>query len=367
MATSLRYEPDYAVAPGRSLRSTLAERGLTQADLAERTGLSLKHINQIAQGIAPITPETSLLFERVTDVPARRWNALESKYREKLARDENRDQLAGETGWLQELPLKELIKRGYVEASADKPKQVEQACRFFGVADPERWRQVWLSQLTPLVSFRQSASFDADAGAVATWLRLGELEAIEILTKPFDAKRFRAALTKARPLTLLEPRVALEQLKKLCADAGVAVVYLSDIGGTRSGGAARWLTPQKALIQLSDRGKAEDRFWFTFFHEAAHLLLHSKKQLFVSDDDVLNATEERELEANTFAATQLIPRAREAYLGQLRTDADVVEFAEELGIAPGIVVGRLHNEQKWDWKRGNRLIRRISFADLFRG
>jgi len=365
MATSLRYEPDYAVAPGRSLRSTLAERGLTQADLAERTGLSLKHINQIAQGIAPITPETSLLFERVTDVPARRWNALEAKYRERLARDENRDRLAGETGWLQELPLKELINRGYVEARADKPKQVEQACRFFGVADPERWRQVWLSQLTPLVSFRQSASFVVDAGAVATWLRLGELEAIETPTKPFDAKRFRTALTKARSLTLLEPRVALERLKKLCADAGVAVVYLSDIGGTRAGGAARWLTPQKALIQLSDRGKAEDRFWFTFFHEAAHLLLHSKKELFVSGDDVQNATEKREQEANAFAATQLIPRSHEADLGQLRTEADVLEFAEELGITPGIVVGRLHNEKKWDWKRGNRLIRRISFADLF--
>jgi HTH-type transcriptional regulator/antitoxin HigA len=367
MATSLRYEPDYAVAPGRSLRSTLAERGLTQADLAERTGLSLKHVNQIAQGVAPITPETALLFERVTDVPARRWNALEVKYREKLARDENRDRLAGETDWLTELPLKELINRGYVEARAAKPKQVEQACRFFGVADPERWRQVWLAQLTPLVSFRQSASFAADAGAVATWLRLGELEAIEIPTKPFDAKRFRTALAKARSLTLLEPRVALERLKKLCADAGVAVVFLSDIGGTRAGGAARWLTPQKALIQLSDRGKAEDRFWFTFFHEAAHLLLHSKKELFVSDDDVLNATEKREQEANAFAATQLIPRPHEADLGRLRTDADVVDFAEQLGIAPGIVVGRLHNEKKWDWKRGNRLIRRVSFADLFGG
>jgi HTH-type transcriptional regulator/antitoxin HigA len=362
MATSLRYEPDHAVAPGRTLRSTLAERGLTQADLAERTGLSLKHINQIAQGVAPITPETALLLERVTDVPARRWNALESKYREKLAREVNRERLAGEEEWLKELPLKELIRRGFVSTTDDKPAQIEQACRFFGVADPERWRRVWLG---PLVSFRQSPSFVADAGAVATWLRLGELEAMEIETEPFDAKRFRAALNEARALTRLELRIALKRLRKLCAKAGVAVVFLPDIGKTRTCGAARWLTPQKALIQLSDRFKADDQLWFSFFHEAAHLLLHSKKELFVSDGDMANATAEEEQEANAFAAAQLIPRGYERELKQLNTDRDVMAFADELGIAPGIVVGRLHKEELWDWSRGNRLRRKVAFADLF--
>ncbi len=362
MATSVRFEPDYAVAPGRTLRSTLAERGLTQADLAERAGLSLKHINQIAQGVAPVTPETALLLEQVTDVPARRWNALESKYRERLARAENRERLADEEDWLKELPIKELISRGFVSARADKPTQVEQACRFFAVADPERWRRVWLA---PLVSFRQSAAFAADAGAVATWLRLGELEAMEIETEPFNAKRFRAALTEARRLTRLEPRTALRRVRKLCAKAGVAVVFLPDIGKTRICGAARWLTPQKALIQLSDRFKADDQLWFSFFHEASHLLLHSKKELFVTEGDMANATVEEEQEANAFAAAQLIPRRYEHELRQLTTDSDVVAFAEELGIAPGIVVGRLHKEELWDWSRGNRLRRKIVFADLF--
>jgi HTH-type transcriptional regulator / antitoxin HigA len=361
MATRLRYEPDYAVAPGRTLRSTLAVRGLTQADLAERTGLSLKHINQITQGVAPITAGTALLFEQVTDVPAQRWNALEAKYREKLARQENRERLADEKDWLKELPLKELIDRGFVSASADKATQVEQASRFFGVADPERWRRVWLA---PLVSFRQSPSFVADAAAVATWLRLGELEATTIETEPYDAKQFRRVLSEARALTRSQPRVALKRLRKRCAAAGVAVVFLPDIGKTRTCGAARWLTPQKALIQLSDRFKRDDQLWFSFFHESAHLLLHSKKELFVSEGDLDNATEEEEQEANAFAAAQLIPRRYEREFQHLRTDSDVIAFAEELGIAPGIVVGRLQKERVWDWNRGNRLRRPIDFADL---
>src|SRR5205823_1867087 len=199
------------------------------------------------QGISPITPETALLFERVTDVTARYWNSLEANYRERLARQENHERLADDAEWLQQLPIAELARRGILSARADKPTQIAQACRFFGVADPERWRRVWLA---PLVSFRQSPSLTADAGAVATWLRLGELEASTIETEPFDAKRFREALRGVRSLTTQPPELALKRLQAICARAGVAVVFLPDIGKTRTSGAAHWLTPTKALIQL---------------------------------------------------------------------------------------------------------------------
>jgi HTH-type transcriptional regulator / antitoxin HigA len=361
MAATLGYQPDYPVAPGNTLRSTLNRRGLTQADVAQRTGLSMKHINQIVQGVAPITPETALLLERVTDVSARYWNSLEARYRERLAREENREHLAEDTEWLKELPIKELMRRGILDARDDKPTQVEKACRFFGVADPERWRKVWLA---PLVSFRQSPTLAADAGAVATWLRLGELEASMIETEPFDGRRFRDALTEIRALTTRRSEVALKRLKTICARAGVAVVFLPDIGKTRACGAAKWLTPTKAMIQLSDRFKADDQFWFSFFHEAAHLLLHSKKELFVSNGYGDNVSPKEENEANSFAASQLIPRRYESRLSTLRTADDVRAFARELGIAPGIVVGRLHKEGVWGWNRGNTLKQKISFSDL---
>src|SRR5436190_12993416 len=108
----LRYAPDYATPTGASLRSTLAEIGMTQADLAARTGLSLKHINQIVQGVAPLTHETALLLEKVTGVPAKVWNALEASYRDRLARTQDKRKLESEANWLKEIPLKELAQRG---------------------------------------------------------------------------------------------------------------------------------------------------------------------------------------------------------------------------------------------------------------
>ena len=85
-ANAIRYEPDYTVPPGETLRERLDELGVTQAELAVRTGFTPKHINQIIQGLAPITHETAIMLERVTGTPARIWNFIEAAYRDGLAR-----------------------------------------------------------------------------------------------------------------------------------------------------------------------------------------------------------------------------------------------------------------------------------------
>jgi HTH-type transcriptional regulator/antitoxin HigA len=360
-AVDLRFEPDYGVAPGETLRATLDALGMTQVQLAARTGLSLKHINQIAQGAAPVTPETALLLEKATGVKARMWNVLEATYRERVSREESREALLRDADWLKHLPVAELKKRDLLPNTSDKATLLEAVCDFFGVADRKRWEQVWLK---PLASFRQSPSFAADAGAVAVWLRLGEMSAAKIDCAPFDAARFREVLAEIRDLTLWDDvGAAADQLVELCASAGVAVVFVGEIGKTRASGAARWLTPTKALIQLSLRHKSDDHLWFSLFHEAAHILLHSKKETFINTGSAHEATDEMEEEANRFAANQLIPRQLEGRLPSLRTDAEVKAFARHIGIAPGIVVGRLQKERLWPWNRGNHLKRKLQLVE----
>jgi HTH-type transcriptional regulator / antitoxin HigA len=100
----LRLDPNYAVAPDETLRSTLAQDEMTQSDLAARTGLSVKQVNQIAHGIAPITHETALAFEKVTGVPATVWNRLEANYLDRLARLEDRRSEPEDRDWLSVLP-----------------------------------------------------------------------------------------------------------------------------------------------------------------------------------------------------------------------------------------------------------------------
>lgn len=85
--------------------------------------------------------------------------------------------------------------------------------------------------------------------------------------------------------------------------------------------------------------------WFTLFHEAGHLLLHSRAASFL--DDGRGSSSELEQQADQFAADTLIPpRAYDAFLrasGHFSI-ARVLTFARSIEVAPGVVVGRLQHD-----------------------
>jgi HTH-type transcriptional regulator/antitoxin HigA len=133
-------------------------------------------------------------------------------------------------------------------------------------------------------------------------------------------------------------------IRTACAAAGVIVLFVRELPGASVSGAARWLTAQRALIQLTLRFKADDQLWFSFFHEAAHILLHPKKGIFV---DKGQGTSMQEKEADAFANNMLIPDDEfEAFARARPLSAQRVQaFAAKQEIAPGIVVGRLQHER----------------------
>ena len=143
---------------------------------------------------------------------------------------------------------------------------------------------------------------------------------------------------------------ALEDARLLCNEAGVALVWVKPLPGARVSGAAWWLEPRKPVIALSARHLSDDHLWFSLFHEAAHILLHRKKNVFVDwgNGDV----DAKEIEANDWATRFLIsPSAWKGFLDTSHLGAiNVQRFAEEQGIAPGIVVGRLQHEELLAWE-----------------
>jgi plasmid maintenance system antidote protein VapI len=327
-----------------------------QRALATRAGLSPKHINQIIQGVAPITHETAIRLEQVTGVPARMWNNLEVNYREQLARLEEKERLEQDIAWLKKIPTAELIKRGKIEKHTDQVLLLKAVLSFFGVADVEAWNNIWLS---PTVAYRKSAVFRGQPEAMATWLRLGELEARAISCAPFDKSRFRAVLNEIRAITVERPEVFVPKMKDLCAGAGVTVVLVPAIRNAPVSGATRWLTPEKAMIQLSLRYKTNDQFWFTFFHEAGHILFGGKKEVFIDLDHV---TSKEERVADNFAANHLIPPQRASELNGLKTTRAIEALSDSIGIAPGIVVGRLQHERIIGYNQFNGLKIRYQWA-----
>ena len=330
--------PDYAVPPGETLLETLKKLGMSQAKLAARAGRPLKTVNEIIKGKTAITPETALQLERVTGIPATVLNALERNYREALAQKEEQQRLKAAIAWLPQIPVKELLKRKCIEPRQSQEALVAEVLRFFGVSNPKAWEQYWNG-----VAFRRSPAFTASPGAMAAWLRIGELEAHKITCRPFDRVAFIHGLSGLRELTVREPKDITTELVKRCKTWGIAVVFTAALPKTHVSGATQWLTQDKALMQLSCRFKADDHFWFTFFHEAGHILLHGKKGAFLDTQKL--GTEGVEAEANTFAANLLIPPGTlRALLKTWNRTANAIRaFARDLGIAPGIVVGQLQH------------------------
>lgn len=355
------YMPNYVSPPGETLLETLEAVGMSQAELAKRAGRAKKFVNEIIKGKATITPETALQLERVLGVPASFWNNRERQYQEAIARLKEQERLKNQLDWLEKFPVTFMVKSEWMKPFRNKVQQLGELLNFFGVASPEQLQKLWD---TDQVAFRKSPAFKSDWGAVITWLRKGEIDAQQIHCDSYDPKKFREALYQIRALTVEPPEVFQPELVCLCAKSGVAVVFVPRPPKTHLSSATRWLVPHKALIQLSLRYKTDDHFWFNFFHEAAHILCHGKRDIFIEIE--AETTESiKEQEANNFASNILIPYTKCLQFIEIgnKSKRAIRQFASELGIAPGIVVGRLQYEKFLPYSHYNDLKRRFAWAE----
>ncbi len=338
------FEPDYAVPPGETLKEVMESLDMSQKELAIRTGLTVQSLNRIVKGEQPISYETANKLELATNVPARMWNNLEAQYREQLAKIKEREQLKADLDWLKSIPAKELIQRGAIEPQQDKVLLLRETLKLYGVSSVSAWDDIWKK---PAVAARRSQCFETNPGSASAWIRLGEVQAHQIICKRFDKNTFTEALQAIRLLTVKDPEVFVPEMTQLCADSGVALALVPEMKKVPWHGATKWLSASKAMILLNLRGKMEDLFWFSFFHEAGHILNDGKKDLYINDGGTDDPCEQK---ANEFAAQFLIPRNRDQEIASFRAKDDVIRLANELNISPGIIAGRFqHLTGKWNY------------------
>lgn len=276
--------------------------------------------------------------------------------------------------WSRLFPLKDMRRLRF-----SLPKGLpdfETLLGFFGVASPERWQATWKAAH---VAYRQTQLFDAHDEAVSAWVREAEIVASGLTLADFDEHLLRSSIEELRGLTRKRVGDALEEAQAICSRAGVALVLVPELPGTRISGCARWLSETNALIGLTIRYKTDDQLWFTFFHEVAHILLHRDRQMFVIDnaaedmgDEVVDPEMAKyEEEANRFAADTLIPPAELAKLTSCKREKltnDVIhDFAKAIGIGPGIVVGRLQHDGVLEHWQGNKLKQNLEWGFVTEG
>ncbi|MBZ0264062.1 HigA family addiction module antidote protein [bacterium] len=355
MNKNTKFRPDYAIPPGETLLESLEEHGMTQAELAKRTGMATKTINEIVKGKNALTPDTAIQLERVFGIPAQFWNNLEKNYRDTLARLTEEESLQKSLPLLKMIPLRKMISLGWIDKAEDEIEQLKLVLRYFGVNSLRSWR-IMYADTQP--QFRISKSFESDQGALAAWIRQGELMVYDTKPVPFYKTGFQRALKEIRGLTRLAPDEFLPKLYQLCNENGVVLALVPELPKARANGLAHW-HGNNPLIQLSLYNKWADIFWFSFLHEAGHILLHGKKEVFVEQIAMRKAktdseqshtvdtdTLKKEEEADRFASDILIPPVKyQQFINRGKFSKDALfRFANNICVHPGIIVGRLQHE-----------------------
>ena len=362
------FRPGWASAPGETILDILTERNLSVVGFAELIGYGGEEVNDLIEGRSTITITVARRLTELLGASVEFWMSRDFQYREKAGRLYGREE-----EWLRELPLGDMIKFGWLTPTPSPSEELAVCLRFFDVSSVEEWVDVYKS-LQELVAFRTSPSFDNRPASVAAWLRQGEIEAEPMECKPWDSERFHKSFSEIRALTRQkDPNRFLPQLRKVCSESGVAVVIVRAPTGCRASGATRFVSPSKAVLQLSFRFLTDDHFWFTFFHEAGHLLLHGERNFFsaVLERDAgwilegLDAPDTaEEEEANHFAAHTLVPPEWEPKLLAIQPETrEVIKLAARLGVSPGIVVGQLQKRGVVGYDRLNLLKRRFAWED----
>ncbi len=349
------WTPDWSIHPGEFLAEQIEARGMSQAELARLAGLSPKLVSTIVSGQNPVTAETALRLERVLGMKAYIWTGLQARWDLDQARHKTAaDNSSGE--WLADFPVLELKHRGVLPPSGDVGNAL---LGFLAVGSPNA---IEARMANLAVHHRQSKKFDTSPYHVLTWLLLGEATARKRRYPPYDQFKFEQAVSSIRSLTLESPEVFGSKMVDIAAEAGVAIVFEPPISKTCLFGSARWIDGELPIIQMSLRMKTNDHFWWTFFHEAGHVMLHKGKTF---ADDQNGTGDGLEREADEWAEEKLVGkhRFRRFKAGRPRSAVEVHLFAREVGIHPGIVVGMLQHAGVMPYKNLNALKDSVGFAE----
>ncbi len=364
--TDLQLKKSLLSCPGDSIQEHIDYINMSQAELAERIGRSIPKLNELIKGKAPITKETATKLEYVLGVPASFWLNLERAYQDELLEIEQMEDLVLCDTWVTTFPLAKMKAFGLLPDTRKKPELASSLLKFFRVASPAQWSDIYNGSS---LAFKIELRHTAEAQAISVWLRIGELQAEKLKVSSFDKKALRDSLAQINDISYKHSDTWLEELQALCASCGVALVYTPCIAKAPIYGATRWIKNNNLpLIQMTDRQKDYNAFWFTFYHELAHILYHGKKDIFIEGIASITPDKEKEAEADTFAARMLLSEKERNELFQYPTfDRDLVlQLSKKFKKHPSILVAqvqRIYNELYRDVKL-NSLKTKVEFGEL---
>jgi addiction module HigA family antidote len=361
MAKQNQYFPSVVFHPGETLAEKLEEMEMGPKEFALRTGKPEKTIIAVLKGESSITPDMAVQFENVTRIPAHFWMNHQRGYDEYIAREKRQTVIQEALAWAKQFPLADMIKKGWLPQVATIEEKTMEMLAFFGFSNHTAWEDYYFKQQLK-VAFRISLAQTKEPYAISAWLRKGELQAAELEANDYSEKKFKEALPELKSIMANHPEGFFNQLQSICLEAGVKVVHTPCINKAPISGSTRWLN-DTPFIQLTGRYNRNDSFWFTFFHEAGHILLHGKKDIFLENLDYSDKDFEKEKEADLFAVKWTMTDDEEAEIlaAAPLSEVDIRNFAKQFTTHPAIIIGRLQHKKLIPYSLGREYFEQVIF------
>lgn len=353
------FNPDWVSPPGDTIIGLLDEFGFSVEEFGRRVGLPRSKTDKLLSGDVSIEDSIAYRLESTFNVSSQFWLSRDEVYQ-----NFKKKTLEKQKGWLDSLPISDMVKYGWIPRSNKSTNRFVDCLKFFNASSINEWEANFRQSLP--VAFRKSLTFKTDPVSVYAWLNQAKNLSSKVRCYPWDRDMLLESIPLIRSLTTEpEPSVFLPKLRKIFADSGVAFVVVSTPSGCRASGATCFFEKEKPTIVMSFRYKTDDHFWFTLFHEIAHLILHdTNKEVFLEGTGVTDCNS-FEIEANEFSSNILIPEEYRSELLKLKKSdwRKIVRFAKKIGVSKGIVLGQLQHVGNIDHAYLNRLKVRYTWSD----
>jgi HTH-type transcriptional regulator/antitoxin HigA len=336
------FQPNWASPPGETIAAILKARSIPLHLFCEQVGLPERETLGLLQGKRPIDSGLAIRISAAVGSTPRFWIERERKFQSNLrALDARRPVLEQ---WFSTFPIAKMREMGWIPKARNQSEALSELLDFFGVSTIEEWQDRYVARLAR-TKFRTSVTFQNDVSATTAWLRRGEVRAEEMSCGSWNKKNFEKCLIEMKPLSRKPvPREFVTELQAECAKHGVAVVVERCPSGCAASGATVMLESKRALLLLSARFLSDDHFWFSFFHEAGHLVLHGDELNIECEG---SASPKKEAEANHFAQRIILaPEGEEALQSVPIRKFSIARLAKRCNVSPGIIVGQLEHRSR---------------------
>lgn len=339
---------DFIIHPGETLAEILEDREMSQKELSIRTGMTEKHVSTIVNGTKPISVSFAKKLEYALSIEAVFWINLQANYDREILEFEEVNNISEE----EVLVLKNLKlvienwgERGWINRADNPAAKVLDLRRLLNISN-----LLDIRDMTYNAAYRaQVRSNKVDPYVLFAWQRMCEFLTQDIeIADEIDIEKLRGKIPEIKKAMFLNPNQIQKKLENIFSECGIAFKIVKNFKGAPVQGFIKKMEDEKLILCMTIRGGFADLFWFTLFHEIAHIINGDVKNRFVDFDSVSN---EAESKADKMAKNLLISlRVYKKFISYGDYSlAAIKEFAKLNEIEPFIVIGRMMKEEVIGW------------------